>query len=119
LDPQIPYPEKELCEAGMMITILFDQVLTDCVVVEIASSEGIEVACPYGATRKIADALIAAGYARSTPVRLVRADPYLFAPPHKIDGITLASARLFDYFGDGINASSQDFGKPLSLRQRS
>lgn len=108
---------NEICEAGLMLTILFDQVVIDASVVEVASSEGIEVMCPSGATRKIADALVAAGYDQTTPVRLVRADPYMFAPPHKIDGITLASARLFNYFGNGVHTRGPDVEPPLSLGQ--
>jgi hypothetical protein len=44
--------------------------------------------------------LIRNGYKGEEPVRLVRADPYLFGPPHMIQHITLSTAATIDFFGD-------------------
>jgi hypothetical protein len=91
-----------------MLTILFDEISIEGRTIEVASADGLEVFHSFGATRRIADALISVGHDRNTPVRLVRADPYLFSAPHRIDGVTLESARHFDYFGRLPDASNSN-----------
>ena len=103
----------------MMLTILFDEMFIEGQTVEIASADGLQVIHSTGATRRIAAALIAVGHDRHTPVRLVRADPYLFSPPHRIDGVTLESARHFDYFGRSPIVPDSGAEPPCKVSQRS
>lgn len=102
-----------------MLTILFDEVYIDGRTVEVASADGLEVVHSFGTTKRIAEALIAVGHDRHTPIRLVRADPYLFSPPHRIDGVTLDSARHFDYFGRTPDGQGSDAEFRSQVRQRS
>lgn len=79
-----------------MLTLLHDYIFFDDGLLENASAEGVEVIKPEGAIKTLAGQLLELGYAADTPVRIVRGDPYLFAPPHQITGITLQTARTFD-----------------------
>jgi len=82
-----------------MLTVLQDEHEVDGQIVETATCEGFTVIAPNKATCRLASVLIANGFALSEPTRLVRADPYLFGPPHRIDGITLSIATVVDFFG--------------------
>lgn len=83
-----------------MLTILHDRLFIDGKQIETASAEGMEVMRKKRATCHLASVLIEQGYDGEEPVRLVRADPYLFAAPHKIEGVTLSVAARVDFFGD-------------------
>lgn len=81
-----------------MLTILQDRIFVDGKQIETASADGFEVMLPKRATCRLAAVLIEQGHSGDEPVRLVRADPYLFGPPHRVDGITLSMAASVDYF---------------------
>ncbi|MEM0936202.1 MAG: hypothetical protein AAGJ91_09885 [Pseudomonadota bacterium] len=87
-----------------MLTIVHDTLFVDGKQLETATAEGVEVILPRGASCKLAALLIENGYDAEAPVRLVRADPYLFAPPHKIEDITLSTAASIDFFGEDTAA---------------
>ena len=81
-----------------MLTILHDQDFTDGRAVEVASAEGAFVSASARATCRLAAALIEQGYPPDSPVRLVRANPWLYGPPYYIGGVTLATVSRIDFF---------------------
>ncbi len=82
-----------------MITILHDSHLADGHTVETASAEGIFVTARSRAACRLAALLMKQGYGRHLPVRIVRADPWLFGPPHEIRGVRLDTAATLDFLG--------------------
>jgi hypothetical protein len=88
-----------------MLTILHDQDFADGRAVEVASAEGAFVSATARATCRLAAALIEQGYAPDSPVRLVRANPWLYGPPYYIGGVTLATVSRIDFFADADSAA--------------
>lgn len=83
-----------------MLTILHDRIEFRGNSVELASSEGYDILAPSGATCRLARILIEMGYDSAQPVRVVRADPWLFGAPHQIGGVTLGLAARVDFFAE-------------------
>jgi hypothetical protein len=83
-----------------MLTILHDQHEIDGRTVEIATCEGFTKIAPRRATCELAQTLIKNGFGSTEAVRIVRADPYLFGPPHRVEGLSLSTATILDVFGD-------------------
>jgi hypothetical protein len=69
---------------------------------------------PSRATCKLAAALIASGYPADLPVRVVRANPWLFGPPHHVSGVSLRTVADFDFFADeeGLRDAATDIPLP-------
>jgi hypothetical protein len=82
-----------------MLTILHDEMFAAGRLSETASAEGVSIVAVKRATCRLAQALIEAGFDPQAPARLVKADPYLSSPPHRIDGLTLSLAAKIDFFG--------------------
>jgi len=98
-----------------MITILHDCHLADGEATETASAEGYYVTAPSRAACRLAALLLEQGYGRNDPVRIVRADPWLFGPPHEITGIRLDTAATIDFLG---GEGQTDPGVPALVRRR-
>ena len=88
-----------------MLTILHDQDFANGRSIEVASAEGSFVSAPARATCRLANALIGQGYPPDCPVRLVRANPWLYGPPHYVGGVTLATVSRIDFFASDIAAT--------------
>lgn len=87
-----------------MLTILQDQDFANGRTVEVASAEGAFVSAQARATCKLAAALIEQGYPPDSPVRLVRANPWLYGPPYYVGGVTLATVSRVDFFAGDAGA---------------
>jgi hypothetical protein len=59
------------------------------------------------ASCKLAAALIEQGYPATLPVRVVRANPWLWGPPYYVSGVTLKTVAEIDFFAeDGAEAAA-------------
>jgi hypothetical protein len=100
----------------MMLTILHDSDFASGRKVEVASADGAMITAPSRATCKLAAALIENGYPADLPVRVVRANPWLFGPPHHVSGVSLRTVADFDFFADeeGPRDAAADIPLPRS-----
>lgn len=97
-----------------MLTILHDR--DDLNEAEVASSQGLEVRARSGATCEIAKLLLSMGYPKSTPVRIVRENPWLHGPLASITGITLLLAARVDFLADPEKSEGADLHGDSRLR---
>jgi Fe2+ transport system protein FeoA len=106
-----------------MLTILHDREDFDGDGSEVASAQGLEVRARSGATCELARRLLSMGYPGSTPVRLVREDPWLHGPLVSVTGISLLLASRLDFFADpkapGPGSSPSDHRPTEPLRPQS
>lgn len=81
-----------------MLTITQDWEVHGTRLVEVARCEDEEVTACDRATCRLAARLIGRGFGSGDSVRLLRADPYLFAGPHRVTGVTLGLVSQIDFF---------------------
>lgn len=81
-----------------MLTITQDWILTDVTVVEHAYTDEIEIFAETRATCVLAKALLKRGVDPAEDVVLLRADPWLFPAPHRIEGVSLETVSTIDFF---------------------
>lgn len=102
-----------------MLTILHDREFSFGTRSEVASAEGAFVTEPSRAVCKLAAALIERGYPASLPVRIVRANPWLWGPPHHVTGVTLGTAAAIDFFAEDADTPAEPAGSPRVRRDSS
>lgn len=98
-----------------MLTISQDWIVRDGQLVEHARSEGREVFARSRATCLLAANLLRAGLAWEAPVRVVRADPYIFPAPHNISGVSLGLVSQIDFFALTGPAMRDEIRRALGL----
>lgn len=99
-----------------MLTILQDCDLKSGNRLEVASAEGAMVTAPSRATCTLAAALIEQGYPATLPVRVVRANPWLWGPPYYVSGVTLRTVAEIDFFAEDAGETVREAAAPRASR---
>ena len=103
-----------------MLTFTQDWITADTVVMEHARCGTLEVFAERRATCVLAAAFLRRGADPDTPVELLRADPWLFPAPHRVNGVSLATVGAIDFFQtcpDGLRqdlAWGEDFERSVT-----